>query len=116
MQQTRLNTLVDVVAAKLGRLFSNPWRRISLILINLLLGIFVGSAVSTTAGQNADWDVLVAAILVFFTEVISWFFYGRIRRRNNEGTQERSLWLEVLNVFKIGLIYSLYLEAFKLGS
>jgi hypothetical protein len=40
------------------------------------------------------------------------------RRPSDKGTQlvRRSLYLEMLNLFKIGLIYNLFLEAFKLGS
>jgi Na+-transporting NADH:ubiquinone oxidoreductase subunit NqrB len=109
MQQTRLNTLFNTIGSRITELFSNPWRRIALILISLLFGIFLGSAISTTAGQDAKWDVLVAGMLILFTETISRFAYSRNR-------QIKSLWWETLNVFKIGLTYSLYLEAFKLGS
>ena len=118
MQQTRLNILVDSVGEQIGQLFSNPWRRISLILISLLLGIFMGSAISTTAGQTADWDVIAAALLIMFTETVSRIFYSRNRRGKSESgvTIKRSLVLDLLNVFKIGLTYSLFLEAFKLGS
>lgn len=110
MQRTRLSTLFDVTQTRLNQLLSNPWRRISLSLISLLLGFFVGQAVSTTAGQQALWDVTVAAFIMLFTEIVSRIAYGR-------GQQLRkSLWLNILNIFKIGFAYSLYLEAFKLGS
>lgn len=114
MQRTRLNTLVDLLIVRINQFFSNPWRRISLLIISLLFGIFMGEAVSTTAGQDAAWDVLVAAVIVLFTEVVSIVAYRR--RQALEGTTRRSLWLNILNAFKIGLVYSLYLEAFTLGS
>ncbi|MGF1479599.1 MAG: DUF565 domain-containing protein [Cyanophyceae cyanobacterium] len=107
MQRTRLNTLVDLLSVQINRFLSNPWRRVSLLLISLLFGIFMGSAVSTTAGQDAVWDVLVAALLLLLTEAISIFFY---RRRGS------AFGWTALNAFKVGLTYSLYLEAFKLGS
>ena len=75
----------------------------------------MGSAISTTAGQAAYWDVTVAAILLLFTELASKFIYSR-RPINEEAFTRSNLWLDVLNVFKIGLIYSFYLEALKLGS
>ncbi|MEO0836490.1 MAG: DUF565 domain-containing protein [Cyanobacteria bacterium J06642_3] len=117
MQRTRLNTLVDITGDRLELLFSNPWRRISLSLISILLGFFMGSAIVTTAGQRAVWDIPAAAILFAFTELVSKLVYARRGRPQvNSVPQRRSLYVEVLNLFKIGLIYSLFLEAFKLGS
>ncbi|MGK7932883.1 MAG: DUF565 domain-containing protein [Microcystaceae cyanobacterium] len=111
MQRTRLNTLVDDSLRQANQFFSNPWRRISLILLSLFFGIFIGEAVSTTVGQAAQWDVVVAAIILIFTEVVSrWVYRFPPQKRPN------ALWIDVLNVFKIGIAYSLYLEAFKLGS
>jgi hypothetical protein len=112
MQRTRLSTLTDVAITRLENTFSNPWRRMSLILIGFLMGIFIGEAVATTAGQGAYWDVVAAGLLLLFTEAASVLIYSRQRRQSNR----RNLWLEVLNAFKMGVAYSLYLEAFKLGS
>jgi len=115
MQRTRLNSLVTVTGDRLELLFSNPWRRISLNLISILLGFFMGSAIVTTAGQNATWDIVAAAFLFTFTELVSMTVY----RRRQEATTtpvRRSLYVEMLNLFKIGLMYNLFLEAFKLGS
>ncbi|MDJ0579453.1 MAG: DUF565 domain-containing protein [Crocosphaera sp.] len=110
MQRTRLNTLVEVTQTKFNETFSNPWRRISLSLISVLLGFFVGQAVSITAGQEAYWDITVGIFLLIFTEGISRIVYSRNKK---EG---RSLSLDILNLFKIGVTYSLYIEALKLGS
>ena len=110
MQRTRLNTLVEVTQNKFNETFSNPWRRISLSLISVLLGFFVGQAVSITAGQEAYWDITVGIFLLIFTEGISRIAYGRYKK---EG---RSLSIDTLNLFKIGVTYSLYIEALKLGS
>ena len=115
MQRTRLNSIVSVTGDRLELLFSNPWRRLSLSIISILLGFFMGSAIITTAGQDAVWDIPAAAVLFTFTELISMFVYRR-RATRNSPPQRRSLYIDVLNLFKIGLIYSLFLEAFKLGS
>jgi hypothetical protein len=112
MQRTRLNTLIERTGTGFTQFFSNPWRRISLILLGLLFGFFVGAAVSTTAGHDAQWDVVGAALLLLFTELTSRFVYGKRVNVSNS----RSLWVEILNCFKMGIIYSLFLEAFKLGS
>ncbi|MEQ8975472.1 MAG: DUF565 domain-containing protein [Coleofasciculus sp. C1-SOL-03] len=118
MQNTRLNTLVDVILARLAQWFANPWRRLSMILLGLLSGIFLGSAISTTAGQTADWDVIAAGILIIFTETVSRIVYGRNRQGlpSVSRASRLSWFLETVNALKIGLVYSMFLEAFKLGS
>jgi Na+/melibiose symporter-like transporter len=127
MQRTRLSTLVELTGDRINRLFTNPWRRIALLLIGFLSGVFMGSVIITTAGQDASLDIYGAGLLLLFTEIVSNLFYSRIRREPLQETvarqqarqpqrQERSLLLDVLNVFKLGLTYSLFLEAFKLGS
>jgi len=110
MQNTRLNGIVDTIGGQLGRWLFNPWRRLSLLVISLLFGFFLGTAVSTTAGQSADLDITAAAILVALIEVIDRIYYRSSRQR------KRPFWVEGLNALKIGLTYSLFIEAFKLGS
>ncbi len=110
MQNTRLNNLVDGTIAQGVQFFSNPWRKFSLLVITFLLGNFLGTALPTTAGQTQRWDILAAAALVVFTELVSLITY-RSRR-----TTDRHLLTEILNTLKIGLVYGLFVEAFKLGS
>ncbi|WP_373529872.1 DUF565 domain-containing protein [Nostoc sp.] len=110
MQNTRLNNLFDTIATRLGQWFLNPWRRLSLLIISFLFGFFLGNAVSTTAGQEGVLDIVVAAFLVLLTEITSRIFYSR------SFLSKRSLWVDSLNLLKVGFIYSLFLEAFKLGS
>jgi hypothetical protein len=117
MQNTRLNNLIDVILAQLRQWFRNPWRHLSVVVISLLLGVFLGTAIPTTAGQTAEWDVVGAGVLVLFTEAVSRFVYSRKRRQaTDEGVPRGSLLAEILNAFKIGVTYSLFVEAFKLGS
>lgn len=118
MQNTRLNNLVNVTSVRLGQWFANPWRHISLVLISLLLGVFLGSAIPTTAGQAANWDVVAAGVLLLCTEAVNWIVYGNNRRRtpSADGSFRRSLVIEVVNALKIGLTYSMFVEAFKIGS
>ena len=110
MQNTRLNSLVGSATEQIGQLFQNPWRRVSLLLISLLFGFYLGSAISTTAGQRAQLDIVAATILVVLTEVISRVVYGSSDR------VRRSLPVELINTLKIGMTYSLFIDAFKLGS
>ena len=109
MQNTRLNNLFAAIGGQWRQWLFNPWRRLSILIISLLFGFFLGTAISTTAGQAADWDIIAAGILVALSEIIDRIYY---RRRS----QARSFWIESLNALKIGLTYSLFIEAFKLGS
>lgn len=111
MQRTRLNTLIERRGTAFTQFFSNPWRRISLILLALLFGFFMGEAISTTVGQDAQWDVVSAALLLLFAESTSRFVYAQRTNIN-----PRSQWVEILNCFKVGITYNLFLEAFKVGS
>ncbi|MBW4488156.1 MAG: DUF565 domain-containing protein [Trichocoleus desertorum ATA4-8-CV12] len=110
MQNTRLNNLVDGVLGQLGRWLRNPWRRLSVLVISVLFGIFSGTAIPTTTGQAATWDIVAAAVLMAFTEAISRIVYS-----NRQGVTQ-SLLLEALNAVKLGLIYGMFIEAFKIGS
>jgi len=110
MQNTRINRLIDVLGDQFGDWLSNPWRRISVLVISLLFGNFLGTAISTIAGQSADWDIIAAALLVLWTELVSLLLY----RWQRQGA--RYLWVEMLQALKIGVTYNLFVEAFKLGS
>ncbi|NEP39143.1 MAG: DUF565 domain-containing protein [Okeania sp. SIO2G4] len=110
MQSTRINRLFNVISERFRQWFSNPWRRISLLVISLLFGNFAGTAVSTIAGQEGYLDVIYALICLLITELLNWFTYGI------KGKIARSLGIDILNGFKIGFTYGLFLEAFKLGS
>lgn len=110
MQNTRLNNLFAAITSQSRQWFFNPWRRLSFLVISLLLGFFLGSAISTIAGQAADWDIIGAGIIVALCEIVDRIYYRSIRQAT------KPLWVEALNALKIGLTYSLFLEAFKLGS
>ncbi|MEY3866774.1 MAG: hypothetical protein RLZZ338_665 [Cyanobacteriota bacterium] len=110
MQNTRLNRLFDAISFQVRQWLGNPWRRISLLLISLLLGNFVGTVISTTAGQRANLDVVVAFFLVVVTEGVNGVVYGE------NPTMSAPFLRQLINSFKIGLVYNLFVEALKLGS
>jgi hypothetical protein len=110
MQNTRLNGLLGAIALQWRRWFLNPWRRLSLLVITLLFGFFLGAAISLSAGQRGISDILAAGLVVLFTELVDRIYYSRSQRL------ERALWVETLNALKVGVTYSLFVDAFKLGS
>lgn len=136
MQRTRLNTLFDQVVLKFRQWVFNPWRRLAFVLLSLLFGNFFATAVSATAGQTAKLDVTISAFLVIGVEFISWLYYrfaplqAKKLREDRRDAQDasvmvgdelgpvrsRSTLAESLNAFKLGMIYGLFVEAFKLGS
>jgi len=75
---------------------------------NFLLGVFIGQTITTTTGQTAIWDVVSSGLLVLWVEWISWIAY--------RGEGKKSFGINIANVFKAGITYSLFLEAFKVGS
>lgn len=113
MQRTRLTTLIETVSDRFGRWLFNPWRRLSLVIIGLLFGNFFAISISSIAGQAAELDVIISAILLVAVELASWLVY---RRPTNKADRQNSLLIEIINSLKIGLIYGLFVEAFKLGS
>jgi Protein of unknown function (DUF565) len=114
MQNTRLNTLVESSLQRTTQWLRNPWRRISVLIISLLFGNFLATAVSTIAGQRAEPDILAAAVVVAIAEVISWLTYATRPRSAPESS--RSWLIEALNGLKLGLLYGLFVQAFTLGS
>jgi len=110
MQNTRLNTLVDSLLALLRQWFFNPWRRLSLLLISLLFGFFLGTAIPTLTGQNATWDITVAGLITVGNELIGWAIY------RGPWQVPRPLAVDCINAIRVGWIYGLVTEAFKLGS
>lgn len=115
MQRTRLSTLVSTLGNQFDQWLVNPWRRLSIVVISLLFGYFFGVAIAAIAGQAAEQDVVVSAILVVIAEVISRVVYGR-QRNTSETSRTWPLFFEALNSIKIGATYALCVEAFKLGS
>lgn len=116
MQNTRLSTIVSVSARQLSQWSRNPWRRSSLILISLLSGFFLASVISTVSGAKSEQDIVTAAVTVFVVELINRYVYTIKQSTPANNAAPSLLTKEILNSVKLGLMYGLFLEAFKLGS
>nr|YP_010933352.1 hypothetical chloroplast RF20 [Streptofilum capillatum]WKT08563.1 hypothetical chloroplast RF20 [Streptofilum capillatum]WKT08662.1 hypothetical chloroplast RF20 [Streptofilum sp. BC4-VF8pt]WKT08761.1 hypothetical chloroplast RF20 [Streptofilum sp. ZNP2-VF4pt] len=98
--------------------------RFQCYILFLLLGFFQATALSTTLGQTGDWDVLIAGFLVAIMEIMGFFAYkpyllffsNNLTKRGLGLDRPRPYLLKCVNYFKIGLMYGLFVDAFKLGS
>ena len=87
-------------------------------LIGFLSGFLLSSILDTTLGEFQEWAIVGTALIISSFEVINKIFYYtyfKIRTKVNKKYFIISL-LDILNFFKIGLIYGLIVDAFKLGS
>nr|YP_010933446.1 hypothetical chloroplast RF20 [Streptosarcina arenaria]WKT08864.1 hypothetical chloroplast RF20 [Streptosarcina arenaria] len=93
-----------------------------------LVGFFQATALSTVIGQTGDWDVLVSGALVALAELLGALVYSshnyivpNIRLNSNGSRSKRTKamlkgYIQALNCLKMGLVYGLFVDAFKLGS
>ena len=103
-QSTRLPRSFGGLVQQLETWAGNPWRRLSLLSIAALFGFLVGSAITSVAGVLGQMDPVGALIVVLGTE-------ATVRLRSPGSP---TLVDQVLNVSRSGLLYGLFLEAFKL--
>lgn len=81
-------------------------------------GFLVSSIIDTTLGELNEWAIVGAALVVASLETTSKFFYTLVSRARN-GIMTRSYLVNlmvILNSIKVGIIYGLIVDAFKLGS
>ena len=106
LQSTRLQTNAGAALQRLEEWASNPWRRLSLLAIAGLIGFLIGTAITPVAGVLGQMDPVAALLVVLGTELT-------IRRRRSS---EPSLKLpqQLLDLGRIGFLYGLFLEGFKL--
>jgi hypothetical protein len=107
-QQTRFQRQLVNAGDQLVRWASNPWRRWSLQLITLLLSFSLGGVVASIAGQIGQIDPIGALLCVLTRE---WAVRARGRLRRRQGDR---LPLQLLDMARIGLLYGLLLDGFKL--
>lgn len=106
-QQTRFQQRVAEAGDGLVRWASNPWRRFSLLLIVLLSSFAVGNGVGSIGGALAMIDQVWAFGCVLLIETAA-RLRGRLRRRPDQ------LGLQLLDMARMGLLYGLLLDGFKL--
>nr|YP_009396981.1 hypothetical protein [Spyridia filamentosa]ARW66167.1 hypothetical protein [Spyridia filamentosa] len=78
-------------------------------IIGLLIGFFIASILSTIPAQTGDWGIIGGSIIVAINEILSKIKY-----------QHQIIYckylIDLMNFIKIGIIYGIFVDAFKLGS
>ena len=109
VQATRFQHLLERIATALLQGVRGSWRRRSLSLIALLAGFFAGNNLTSyflvTIGQR---PVVVLALVVGLELLV--------RLRSHQVRGEPSLACVICDHLRLGLVYAVVAEAFKLGS
>ena len=88
-------------------------------LISFLSGFLFSSILDTALGEFNEWAIVGAALIVSSLEIITKIFYSaQFKRRLKKFDKKYSIIgvLNILQFFKVGIIYGLIVDAFKLGS
>ena len=107
-QQTRFQRRVAQAGEQLESWATNPWRRLSLQLIILLASFAVGGGLGMITGALSTIDQLSALMCVLALELAV-----RLRRPLLRRSGDR-LGLQLLDMSRLGLLYGLLLDGFKL--
>ncbi|KAI3992670.1 hypothetical protein MKX01_007992 [Papaver californicum] len=102
--------LIDIIrfVPELSRnYFKSPSRRTLFGGISLLGGFYVAQTISLSFGALGVNDVIAAVLCVLLTEYVTRFYYSR---------PKVTFPLALLNNFKMGFTYGLFIDAFKLAS
>lgn len=77
--------------------------------LSILFGFFGSTSATTIIGSVADWDPLAALVLLIITEGFTKWYY-------KSDTRKSSRVVQLINAFKIGLIFGMTVDAFKLST
>ena len=80
-------------------------------------GFLLSSIIDTTISEFQEWNIVGAALIVASIEAISNLFYSLTKQKSFlANTLITNKNLALVNYIKLGLIYGLIVDAFKLGS
>jgi hypothetical protein len=80
-------------------------------------GFLLSSIIDTTISEFQEWNIVGAALIVASIEAISNLFYSLTKQKSFlPNTLITNKNLALVNYLKLGLIYGLIVDAFKLGS
>ena len=108
MQKTNFLRISSQLNNLLFGFLSDSWRSKSIGLISVLTGYFLFANFLTKFISEGKNELIMVPIIIVFIEII-------IRIKPPSSTRFYDLW-SVIDKLRIGAIYAVILEAFKLGS
>ena len=108
-QRTRLARFESELGGQLSPIIVGPWWRRAWTLVAFLSGFFVASNLLEHVGELFGIRTLSALALLVSCEVM-------VRARDQISRHPLPLFWHCLDLFRIGLVYGVVLEAFKVGS
>tara|TARA_B100000161_G_scaffold213017_1_gene157935 strand:+ start:82 stop:408 length:327 start_codon:yes stop_codon:yes gene_type:complete len=108
MQKTKFSRVIYQLNNLLFGFISDTWRSKSIGLISVLTGYFLFANFLTKFISEGKNELIMVPIIIFFIEII-------IRIKPSSSSKFFNLW-SVVDKLRIGAIYAVVLEAFKLGS
>ena len=108
MQKTNFSRITYQLNNLFFGFLSDTWRSKSISLISVLTGYFLFANFITKFISEGKNELLMIPVIIILFEII-------IRMKPERNSNIYSLWM-LLDKIRIGAVYALILEAFKLGS
>jgi len=91
------------------KIYTYRFKHFSVNIVSLLLGFYISTILSTIPAQTGDWNIINASIIITINEIFSKFFYSYYKTH-------KPIFMDIINSVKVGIIYGLFVDSFKLGS
>ena len=108
MQKTNFSKITYQLNNLFFGFLSDTWRSKSINLISVLTGYFLFANFLTKFISEGKNELIMVPIIIMFIEII-------IRTKPSSSSKFYNLW-SVVDKLRIGAVYAIILEAFKLGS
>ena len=108
MQKTRFTVFYDSLNLVFLGFLKSSWKDKSLNLLSILFGYFLFANFITKFISEGKNELLMIPVIILIFEII-------IRIKPSRNSNIYLLWI-LLDKMRIGAVYALILEAFKLGS
>ena len=108
MQKTNFSKITYQLNSLFFGFLSDSWRIKSVGLISVLTGYFLFANFLTKFISEGKNELIMVPIIIVFIEII-------IRIKPSSSSKFYSIWT-VVDKLRIGAVYAIILEAFKLGS
>ena len=108
MQKTRFAGFYDSLNSVFLGFFKSSWKNKALNLLSILFGYFLFANFITKFISEGKNELLMIPVIIIIFELI-------IRMKPLKNSNIYLLWM-LLDKIRIGAVYALILEAFKLGS